>query len=356
MQKKILNAVAILWQTSLLILVFNVFINPGLWIYLLRQAKGQLTVIAQTRDVTPLLQSSALSETQKYKIRLIQEVKLYAETRLGLKKTNNYSTYFDHGKQPVIWLLTACEPFSLKEKTWTFPMLGEVSYKGFFDYNLGLKEANELRVESFDVDLGRVSAWSTLGILSDPILSSMLDDSEGELAELIIHELTHATLYLPSSVDFNENFASFVGRKGAISFLEQKYGVQNDTLKSYLKNLEEEDTIKAFVLKHKQILAQFYNTLDDKLTVVQKNRLKADELNKIITALHLLPLSNKLKLKMAKRIVVSKNAFFMHYNRYDAQYEQLNQIFEQEGKLLPAFINSAKNNGFKRLINDTDEH
>ena len=86
MQKKILNAVAILWQTSLLILVFNVFINPGLWIYLLRQAKGQLTVIAQTRDVTPLLQSSALSETQKYKIRLIQEVKLYAETRLGLKK------------------------------------------------------------------------------------------------------------------------------------------------------------------------------------------------------------------------------------------------------------------------------
>ena len=351
MQKKILNAISIFWQTSLLILVINIFIEPGLWIYLLRQAKGQLTVIAHTREVTPLLESSQLSNDQKYKIRFIQEVKLYAETQLGLKRTNNYSTYYDHGKQPIIWLLTACEPFSMKEKTWKFPMVGEVSYKGFFDHDLGRHEAIDLRLESYDVDLGKVTAWSTLGIMSDPILSSMLDYNEGELAELIIHELTHATLYLPSKVDFNENFASFVGRKGAINFLEYKYGLQNDTLKSYLKHIKEEDMIKSFMLESKHSLEQFYMKMDVNLTLAQKNRLKYDEFTKIISAFYCLPLSsNKLKLKMAKRIAVSKNAFFMHYNRYDAQYNQLNEIFEREGNQLPSFIRFAKTNRFSRFM------
>jgi predicted aminopeptidase len=32
----------------------------------------------------------------------------------------------------------------------------------------------------------------------------MLALSEGELAELIIHELTHSTIYLKDSVNFNE--------------------------------------------------------------------------------------------------------------------------------------------------------
>ncbi len=43
----------------------------------------------------------------------------------------------------------------------------------------------------------------------------MLNRSEGDLANLIIHEMSHATIFVKDSVDFNENLATFIGDRGA---------------------------------------------------------------------------------------------------------------------------------------------
>jgi len=313
-----------LWQLLLLVVVLNIMLNVGMWVYLLRQGKGQLSIIYHTEKVSEVINGNKISAAQKQKIELIQEIKTYAEAHLGLKKTANYATYYDQKGKPILWMLTACAPFEFKEQLWEFPLLGEVSYKGFFDYDLAFKEAIPLKMQHLDVDIGKVSAWSTLGILSDPILSSMLDDDEGALAALIIHELTHATLYLPNNVDFNENFASFVGKQGALQFITQKYGKQSAELSNYLQANKEEDILKSFLLGKKLMLEDFYLKLHKNQSAIEKKRLKQQLIESIIKEMYALPIYNwKTKINIAHKIRLSGNAYFMSFNRYDAQYNEI---------------------------------
>jgi predicted aminopeptidase len=326
--------------------------DASLWVYLLRQAKGQLHIIYHTQKVESVLERRNLDTPQQHKIKLIQEVKAYAEAQFGLKKTANYTTFYDQQNKPILWMLTACEPFSFKEKVWYFPILGEVSYKGFFDYNLAQIEAMELKMQKYDVDIGKVSAWSTLGFLSDPILSSMLENDEGELAELIIHELTHATLYFPNSVDFNENFASFVGQQGAIQFIEDKFGKESIQMKNYLKSIKQENTLKLFLLKQKVLLEAYYQTFRKALSNQEKASLKQNKMNEIINQLYFLEGYNwKTKIKIAHKIKVSGNAYFMSFNRYDAQYDKLLTMYHQQNSNLKEFIIYAKQNLGKGQVN-----
>ncbi len=332
-----------MWQLLLLSLLLLIQSDACLWVYLLRQAKGQFNIIYHTQQVESMLATGKITSQQQDKIKLIQEVKAFAETQFGLKKTANYTTFYDQHSKPILWMLTACEPFSFNEKVWHFPMLGEVSYKGFFDYNLAQKEAIVLKMQKYDVDIGKVSAWSTLGFLPDPILSSMLENNEGELAELIIHELTHATLYFPNSVDFNENFASFVGRKGALKFMEVKYGKESIQMKNYLMSINEENTLKLFLLKQKELLEVFYQSFSNELSNPEKESMKEGKLNEIIHQLYFLDVYNwKTKIKIAHKIKVSGNAYFMSFNRYDAQYDKLLAIYHQQNSNLKEFIIYAR--------------
>jgi len=44
------------------------------------------------------------------------------------------------------------------------------------------------------------------------------------LANIILHEMVHATVYFKGETDFNEQMATFLGNRGAIEFLTEKYG------------------------------------------------------------------------------------------------------------------------------------
>jgi len=314
-------------------------------IYLLQQAKGQVSIIYRTQNVSKLIDQHQLTPQQIEKIKLIAEIKTYAEKYIGLKETNNYTTFYDQQGKPILWMLTACEPYSFKENTWQFPLLGQVSYKGFFDQDLAIYEANLLKLQNKDVDLGKVSAWSTLGILKDPILSSMLDDDVGELAELIIHELTHATLYFESNVDFNENFASFIGQQGALNFLAFKFGKTSVEMKQFVCDMREQEILKKFLLQKKDSLNYLYQSFDKSMEVNAMEKLKQLKLDEIIRQLYLLPVFNwKTKIKIAQRIKISKNAYFMSYNRYDAQYNNLLKLYKAQGGNLKSFVKYAVKN------------
>lgn len=316
--------------------------DASMWVYLSRQAKGQLGIIYHTEDINKVIKKRILSKKQEEKINLIKEIKIFSEQKLGLKKTSNYTSFYDQKGKPILWMLTACEAFQFKEKTWNFPMIGTVSYKGFFDYHLALIEANELKKQSYDIYIGKVSAWSTLGILSDPILSSMLDESEGELAELIIHELTHSTIYFKDQVDFNENFASFIGRMGAIQFISHKYGKESKQMLAYIKNKIEQDSLKLFVLRKKEILNQFYTQMPKAMSIHEKEKQKVEKIGEIIDELYNLPIYNlAIKTKIAERMKISGNAYFMSYHRYDSQYEMLYQSFSKHHKNIKKFIEFA---------------
>lgn len=166
---------------------------------------------------------------------------------IRLKPTDNYTTYFDTRGRPVSWAVTASRKDRFAPYTWWFPIIGTVPYKGHFDKEDALDEARDLEAEGFDVSVGPVGAYSTLGWFSDPIFSSMLEDTEDEIVELILHELTHSTLYVNGQGDFNESLASFVGREGALEFIARKWGVDSPVYRRAADRFADEDKIDAFM-------------------------------------------------------------------------------------------------------------
>ncbi len=220
--------------------MLGLFILLILWqhelvLYGIAQGKGQLKIVWGAEPIEDILKDPIVHDTIKYKLSLIQEIKQFAFDSLGINKSKNYSTYYDQKGQPLLWVITGCEPYELKAKEWTFPIIGSFTYKGFFDFEKAKNEELVLKAENFDTNIGTVGGWSTLGFFKDPVLSNMLKRDEGDLANLIIHELTHGTLFVKDSISFNENLASFIGDKGAQKFLRHKFGESSEEYIRYVK-------------------------------------------------------------------------------------------------------------------------
>jgi predicted aminopeptidase len=106
----------------------------------------------------------------------------------------------------------------LRARTWWFPVVGRVPYKGYFDFAAARAAERDLTAAGFDARLGAASAFSTLGWFNDPLLPTTLRADSLTVANTVIHELTHNTFYAPGGAVFNESFANFVGARGAERF------------------------------------------------------------------------------------------------------------------------------------------
>ena len=124
-------------------------------------------------------------------------------------------TYSRIDRDTLVVVLSAAYRDRLRYKTWWFPIVGSVPYKGYFDVHDAKRAAAELSRDGFDAYLRPASAFSTLGYLEDPVLSTTIDEDSVELVNTVIHELTHNTFYASGQAVFNESFANFVGTRGA---------------------------------------------------------------------------------------------------------------------------------------------
>lgn len=300
--------------------------------YGLSQLKGQLKIVLNARPVEEILKHTEVADSIKYKLLLIQEVKAFAVAELGLEPNDNYSTFYKQNKDELLWALSATKPFELSYYQWYFPFLGSVTYKGFFDKEMGLKEKEALEKQGYDIDWGTVSGWSTLGFFKDPILQNFLNKSEGRLANLIIHELTHGTIYVKNNVDFNENLASLIGDRGALQYLEYRFGKASKEYQEYIMHREDSKRFQKYIVSGAAKLDNLYKQIanfDEK----QKLQLKNETIETIIKGLDTIPFHQKEKyLKLSDDIRKSKNAFFMDYLRYNSQEDSLAQILDGQFK------------------------
>jgi predicted aminopeptidase len=203
----------------------------------------------------------------KEKIRFVQEVKSFGEERLHLKKTKSYSKFFDI-EGPILYVVTASEKDCLKLHIWNFPITGRVTYKSFFNRQDALKEQRSLENRGYDTCLQGVSAYSTLGWLKDPIFSPMLNLTEAALANLILHEMTHSTVYFKGKTDMNEQLASFVGNRGAIDFLTERYGPESKEVSEAISIQHDDLLFSRWIDKVSERLSEFYGqpiSRDEKL-------------------------------------------------------------------------------------------
>jgi predicted aminopeptidase len=311
--------------------------------YGIEQAQGQLKIVYSARPFDEVLNDAAVPDSIKTKLLLIREIKKYAEDSLGINKSENYESFYDQKGKPAIYVITACSPFELKEYQWTFPFLGSFSYKGFFNLARAKKEEEILKHEGLDTDLGTASGWSTLGWFKDPVLSGMLKRKEGSLANLIIHELTHGTLYIRDSVDYNENLASFIGDKGAIKFLKYKYGNESTQLGEYENSKEDREKYIAHILTGAKELEAVYQKIKQKNTK-EKLKIKRLTIAEIISNLDTIKFHNKSYYTADIDADSINNTFFIDFKRYNSKQDNFEkEFYEKFNGDLKAYLKYLKN-------------
>lgn len=193
--------------------------------YLVENGVSQWKIFNRARPIEEVLANPRVSEDVKRDIRVVIKAKKFAG-ELGLKATSSYGKFVQLDAPCVIWAVSAADPVELKERKWSFPIVGAVPYLGFFYKDSAEAEALRLggEKEKPDTWIRCVPAFSSLGWFPDPLYSSMLKGQERDIAELVIHESFHATVWVKGSVDFNEKLANFVGLEGSLRYVERFLG------------------------------------------------------------------------------------------------------------------------------------
>ena len=322
----------------LLLLISLSLTGCGNILYLSKLGWHQSLITFHSVPVEEVLESKGVDREAKDKIRFIQEVKRYGEERLGLTRTKSYSKYFEV-KGPVLHVITASERDCLQLYHWDFPIVGEVTYKGFFTKEGVLKEKRSLETKGYDTFVQGAGAYSTLGWLKDPIFSSMLQWDEATLANLILHEMTHATLYFKGQTDFNEQIATFVGNQGAVDFLAEKYGNGSKEEVEAIHCQEDDLSFSRWIDQACQQLSNFYAreiSRDEKLRGREElfRRLKED-FKETMTSFRTEGYRNLAKVDI-------NNAVLLAYRRYIHRLEDFQTLYHTLGNDLRKMIGFFK--------------
>jgi predicted aminopeptidase len=215
--------------------------------YYARLGVGQAKVLVGRQSIADALDGKVLTDAEKAKLALVPKMRAFAQEKVGLAKTGSYTQFYDTGKDPISWNVTAVEATSFNAYTWHFPFVGDATYKGFFDKEHADEEADRLRAQGYDVVVREVAAYSTLGWFDDPVFRRMLDRDVGDLANTICHELTHATVFRSGDQSFNESVATFIGNEGGLAFLAAEYGPESAEVKAAVDGSADEDTFSQFI-------------------------------------------------------------------------------------------------------------
>jgi predicted aminopeptidase len=183
---------------------------------------GQAEILRQARPVAAVMRDERVPGEVKRKLAVVQDARRFAREHLGLPADRQYDRYTDLGRRYVSWVVYAAPEFSVEGKTWWYPLLGSLEYRGFFSKTAADEEAARLRAQGWEVYAGGVEAYSTLGWFRDPVLNTFFRQTDAELAELIFHELTHVLLFVPGDTDFNEAFATANAEEGVRRWLAAK--------------------------------------------------------------------------------------------------------------------------------------
>lgn len=225
--------------------------------YYLQQGTALLGIYSRAREITDLLQDPQLTPEVRSFLELALRIRRFG-VELGLRDTPNYSAYVELDRQYLASVVSASRPLAFEPHLWWHPFVGSVPYQGYFDPGQALAEKERLEKEGWDVWVRPVRAFSTLGWLRDPLFSFMIHFSPGQLAELLLHEQTHATVWIPGQVAFNEALAVVVGRLGARQFLQAAFGPDSPEALAYEEYLRTNQEFLDLFLGLKRSLEELY--------------------------------------------------------------------------------------------------
>ena len=167
---------------------------------------GHFKVLASARPVSDWLTDPATPPELK---RAPRDRAPHPRVRLEQPRAagqRQLSSYADIDRPYVVWNVFAARALGGAEGR-MLPFAGCVSYRGFYSEDEARRHAEKLRADGYDVHVGGVPAYSTLGWSDDPLLSTFIRYPDAQLARLVFHELAHQVVYARNDTTFNESFA-----------------------------------------------------------------------------------------------------------------------------------------------------
>jgi predicted aminopeptidase len=302
--------------------------------YLLRYGTGTRSVNAMIDD------PSTSGETRDFLLR-VKDIKGFAVGKVGLRNNDNYTRFREMDRDHLVDVVQACDAASFTPYMWSYPFLGRLPYKGFYERADADAEAARLKTQGCDVIVRPVDAFSTLGFTKDPLYSFMKGYSAFQLASLIIHEQTHATLFLKGQPEFNEEMASFVGDEGAFQWLRGAYGEDSS---EYLGARDSQADSELFLSLLRGLSARLRAVYDGASPREDKLSRKAriiDEFRLSLTGDRAPRFRTPAYGKLAT--IPLNNAFLSLYSLYNDDIPLLRTWFDQRcGGSLPRFVESMK--------------
>lgn len=279
--------------------------------YYVQAARGQLDIMRKRESIDDIVASAETPAELSARLRLVREARQFSIDELGLPDNDSYRSYADLERDFVVWNIVAVPEFSFEPKTWCYPIVGCVSYRGYFSERAAQKKARRLREKGYDVALGGVAAYSTLGRFSDPLLNTMMYWGDSDLVAVMFHELAHQVLYVKDDTAFNESFATAV----------EEFGMER-----WLKSRGHSEDLAAWQEK-KALLSEF----EARVTAVRRD----------LEILYAEAMSERRKRQLkAERLEVFADG--------------ARQLFEASGYLPPEWLESELNNA--RLVSTTLYH
>ncbi len=215
--------------------------------YLAKQGRYLLRYGTGAKDADSLIASPRTDlETRDFLV-LAREIRRFASDRIGLRENGSFTRYKEIDRDYLVSVVSACDAVSFDAYSWRYPFLGRLPYRGFYEREDADREAARLSAEGWDVLVRPVDSFSTLGFTRDPLYSFMKKYSPFELASLIIHEQTHATLFVKGQAQFNEELATFVGEEGALAWLRDARGADSLDYRSALDEIADSQTFVALL-------------------------------------------------------------------------------------------------------------
>ncbi|MCK6522604.1 aminopeptidase [Myxococcota bacterium] len=322
--------------TLLTLVLLGLSLTPGCRVgYLVRSGYFQAELLLSREPVAEVRASGTLSEEALTRLDLVADVKAWGR-EMGLSATDNYETVAVRW-QRQIWNVSACEPLSFTPRTWWFPIVGTMPYLGYFRKEDAEARAEALREDELDVYVRTAGAYSTLGWFKDPILPQMLTWDDFNLADTVLHELAHATLWVPGSVKFNESFANFVGEIAALRYLQERRGSHDPELARAIGRMEDLRVYRALQHALYQELSALYEdpALSDDEKLARKQEILTVEWPARVAAA---PFNDPTKFVEAATKGVWNNARLMQFKTYNTHEDVFAAVLEQEDGDILRFI------------------
>jgi predicted aminopeptidase len=303
--------------------------------YYMQAARGQMEISRKREPIEDIVVSDEFSPELVAQLAVVTEARQFSIEVLGLPDNDSYRSYADLERDYVVWNIVAAPELSLQAKTWCYPIVGCVSYRGYFSQAKAQKKADDLRSEGYDVAFGGVAAYSTLGRFSDPVLNTMMRWGEEDLVAVMFHELAHQVLYIKDDTEFNESFATAVEEFGMQRWLASRQ--QTDQLSAWLARRELRAEFSKLVAAARDDLQSIYS---EDIAAEQKRLQKQERLGSLADAAKILFAEAS---SSAPQWLESElnNARLVSTTLYHGRLQEFRQLLQECDGDLPCFYSAA---------------